>query len=519
MLSSSQDVRRAKTPPGRVLVGQELHLVARRHRRGVDHVDIRAPVMTAAAGYGRPAQDRIDELGFARASHDRAGDPSDHTAAARRATCGSRATTCRSKSRKLETGHEIDAVVRRRVAHREQRGDHGVMQRAARLVEIDDVGSGAPGQLEFVHSHPLPGANIPQAADALPARGSTPPGGPGDANRVISAAFRAKVLAPPRRRCRYDSGWDRGQRAREPARPRSRRTQMQGTASRPVMSSRCCSWASCSRRPSVLALYFDGRLTLVIGIGLALSLLAAGVTAALIARIDRAMIAMITGADRIGRGWHSEPLQRSGVREMRALEDALDRMREELTRTTISRDYLETLLNSMGDAVLVATADGRIRTTNAAAQPAARTHDRASSPGSSSPRSIAPEHRAAFDVAKVLEAPGETVVRTARGQTIPVAVTASRDLERRPRLPGAHLRPARHHRAQARGTTHPLPRALRHAHQDAEPHAVPAPAAAGDRALDAPGAAVWCCCTWISTTSRTSTTRSVTRRATASSKP
>jgi len=26
------------------------------------------------------------------------------------------------------------------------------MQRAARLLEIDDVGSGAPGELEFVHS-------------------------------------------------------------------------------------------------------------------------------------------------------------------------------------------------------------------------------------------------------------------------------------------------------------------------------------------------------------------------------
>jgi diguanylate cyclase (GGDEF)-like protein/PAS domain S-box-containing protein len=173
-----------------------------------------------------------------------------------------------------------------------------------------------------------------------------------------------------------------------------------------------------------LALYFEGRLTLVIGIGLALSLLAAGITAALIARIDRAMVAMITGADRIGRGRHTEPLPRSGVREMRALEDALERMREELTRTTISRDYLETLLNSMGDAVLVASEDGRIRTTNAAAQ---RLLGRAPNEleGLDFDTLIAPEHLAAFGVEKVLEAPGETVVRTGRGQTIPVAVSAS----------------------------------------------------------------------------------------------
>jgi diguanylate cyclase (GGDEF)-like protein/PAS domain S-box-containing protein len=173
-----------------------------------------------------------------------------------------------------------------------------------------------------------------------------------------------------------------------------------------------------------LTLYYEGRLTLVIGIGLALSLLAAGITAALIARIDRAMSAMITGADRIGRGWHSEPLQRSGVPEMRALEDALERMRDELTRTTISRDYLETLLNSMGDAVLVASTDGRIRTTNlAAGRLLGQTPDELA--GREFVSLIAQEHRAAFDLKKVLQAPGETVVRTARGQTIPVAVTAS----------------------------------------------------------------------------------------------
>ena len=61
-------------------------------------------------------------------------------------------------------------------------------------------------------------------------------------------------------------------------------------------------------------------------------------------------------------------------------------MREELTRTTISRDYLETLLNSMGDAVLVASADGRIRTTNAAAQRLFGPHTRRARGASTSAR-------------------------------------------------------------------------------------------------------------------------------------
>jgi diguanylate cyclase (GGDEF)-like protein/PAS domain S-box-containing protein len=175
---------------------------------------------------------------------------------------------------------------------------------------------------------------------------------------------------------------------------------------------------------AALALYFGGRLTLVIGIGLALSLLAAAITAVLITRADRGIFAMITDVDRTDRGHPSEPLPPSGVPGTSALEDALERMRAELTRTTISRDYLETLLNSMGEAVLVASADGRIRTINAAAS---RLLGRSAAElaGVDFGSLIATEHRAAFDLARVLDAPGETVVRTARGQTIPVAISAS----------------------------------------------------------------------------------------------
>ncbi len=175
---------------------------------------------------------------------------------------------------------------------------------------------------------------------------------------------------------------------------------------------------------AALALYFGGRLTLVIGIGLALSLLAAAISAVLITRADRGMFAVITDPDRTDRGHPSEPLPPSGVPGTSALEDALERMRAELTRTTISRDYLETLLNSMGEAVLVASADGRIRTINAAAS---RLLGRSAAElaGVDFGSLIATEHRAAFDLARVLDAPGETVVRTARGQTIPVAISAS----------------------------------------------------------------------------------------------
>ena len=108
----------------------------------------------------------------------------------------------------------------------------------------------------------------------------------------------------------------------------------------------------------------------------------------------------------------------------------------------------------------------------------------------------------------------ETVFRTASGQTIPVSMARSAITTRRPPVPGQHLRRAQHHRAQARRAPHPLSGALRHADEDAESHAVPASAAAGDRALRAAISARWRCCIWISTASRKSTIPSATRPAT-----
>jgi signal transduction histidine kinase len=123
-------------------------------------------------------------------------------------------------------------------------------------------------------------------------------------------------------------------------------------------------------RQEILALvphFYASRLPLILGIGIGLSLLAAWITALLIARIDRAMSGLAASAERIGRGLTSEPVPSSGVPEIANLERALERMREALAGTTISRDYLNTLLNSMSDAVLVVAPDGRVRTVNAAA--------------------------------------------------------------------------------------------------------------------------------------------------------
>ena len=169
---------------------------------------------------------------------------------------------------------------------------------------------------------------------------------------------------------------------------------------------------------------FAAHPLLVVGVGVALSLLAAWLTAALINRIDRAMTALMTSADRIGRGEHTEPVPPSGVPEISALEASLERMRQTLAGTTISRDYLDTVLNSMSDAVLVTAPDGRIRTVNSAAtellgRPAAELI------GVEFESLVAEPHAPAFSMERALDEACETVVATARGQTIPVSVNAS----------------------------------------------------------------------------------------------
>jgi diguanylate cyclase (GGDEF)-like protein/PAS domain S-box-containing protein len=57
-----------------------------------------------------------------------------------------------------------------------------------------------------------------------------------------------------------------------------------------------------------------------------------------------------------------------GPSELRELTDAVDSMRVSLRSSTISRDYLDRLLGSMGEALLITSSEGRIERANAAAR-------------------------------------------------------------------------------------------------------------------------------------------------------
>ncbi len=169
---------------------------------------------------------------------------------------------------------------------------------------------------------------------------------------------------------------------------------------------------------------YDERTVNIAVAGTLLTLMAGLIVMLLMVRIDRALISLMKNARSIGRGSYAEPVAVSGVAEVAALERSIEQMRQALTTTTISRDFLDDVLNGIKDAVLVMTADGRMRTANAAAASLFGMPEQ-DLIGVAFKDLIAPEHLAAFNLERLQSAPGETVIRTRSGQTIPVSVHIS----------------------------------------------------------------------------------------------
>jgi diguanylate cyclase (GGDEF)-like protein/PAS domain S-box-containing protein len=161
-------------------------------------------------------------------------------------------------------------------------------------------------------------------------------------------------------------------------------------------------------------------------VAIALPLLLLGVIGAwFIARqLARPISALIKTADRIGQGDYTRPLSVVRGDELGELQHALERMRQKLAETTITKNYLNAVLNSLSDAVLVTSPDGIVKSCNEAAQ-ALLGYDEPDMVGKPLVSFIADEHRGAFDPTTAAPEARETVLRTASGQTIPVSMANS----------------------------------------------------------------------------------------------
>jgi diguanylate cyclase (GGDEF)-like protein/PAS domain S-box-containing protein len=110
--------------------------------------------------------------------------------------------------------------------------------------------------------------------------------------------------------------------------------------------------------------------------------------------------------------------------ELGDLQFALERMRQKLNETTITKNYLNTVLNSLSDAVLVTSPEGIVKSCNEATQRLLG-YQEADLLGKPLVSFIDDAHRNGFDLTNSAPEARETVLRTASGQTIPVSMASS----------------------------------------------------------------------------------------------
>lgn len=141
-------------------------------------------------------------------------------------------------------------------------------------------------------------------------------------------------------------------------------------------------------------------------------------------RLEKPIVELIRSAERIGEGDYTRPHQVTSNDEIADLELALDRMRQNLRQTTITKNYLTTVLDSMNDAVLVTAPDGTIRKINGAAERLfGYTEEEIA--GRPFVSLLTESERESFSFEKAGMETRETVIATRSGQTIPASLSGS----------------------------------------------------------------------------------------------
>jgi diguanylate cyclase (GGDEF)-like protein/PAS domain S-box-containing protein len=152
-------------------------------------------------------------------------------------------------------------------------------------------------------------------------------------------------------------------------------------------------------------------------------------------RIAEPLATLARGAERIGQGDYSRPLDVQRDDEIGDLQAALERMRHRLRSTTITRDYLNSVLGSMNDAVFVTSPDGVIRVVNLAGCRLLG-YVEEELIGKSIQFIIDDSERPNFDLRQAAQDTCETLVRTRQGQSIPVSLSGSQIASDDPQFQG-----------------------------------------------------------------------------------
>ena len=169
---------------------------------------------------------------------------------------------------------------------------------------------------------------------------------------------------------------------------------------------------------------FIRKVWVIVAAGVTITLMLAIVAWILAQRLERPIVELIRSAERIGEGDYTRPHRVTSNNEIADLEVALDRMRQKLQQTTITKNYLTTVLNSMNDAVLVTSPNGIVkRINNAAVRLFGYSEEDLA--GKSFTTLLAENERAAFSMETAAVETRETVIATRSGQTIPVSLSGA----------------------------------------------------------------------------------------------
>ena len=141
-------------------------------------------------------------------------------------------------------------------------------------------------------------------------------------------------------------------------------------------------------------------------------------------RISQVLQQLNDSTNRISQGDYTQPVRTLRDDELGDLQRTVDQMRQSLADTTITKNYLDNVLNSMTDAVFVVRNDGSIKFTNLAAQRLTGADASELYGRYISTLLHAPELGEDERLRKACEV-GEAVLRTEAGQTIPVSFTGS----------------------------------------------------------------------------------------------
>lgn len=141
-------------------------------------------------------------------------------------------------------------------------------------------------------------------------------------------------------------------------------------------------------------------------------------------RISHVLQQLNDSTNRISQGDYTQPVRALRDDELGDLQRTVDQMRQSLADTTITKNYLDSVLNSMTDAVFVVRNDGSIKFTNLAAQRLTGADASALYGRYIATLLHAPDLGEEEKLRKACEV-GEAVLRTEAGQTIPVSFTGS----------------------------------------------------------------------------------------------